>query len=191
MFNVVLKNTILISMIIVIIYYLLKSQILTVSQYRGIKKVDDDKRWDYKITDKKVPDKVSYSLPERTKQSDDNMKELYAFVFEDTEAKDGLNKYFKEGDVNQTCVNSADKSISCENNNFSTPAKTLCPSTITKHHELMDKKQIKNGGIVAVPQSCINEVLAEYENESEMSGATVMGGFASGYDTFNSQFQTL
>jgi hypothetical protein len=88
-----------------------------------------------------------------------------------------------------TCVDAQDKAISCSNQ---TRQRTdaLCPSTISLHHELLDKKQVKNNGIV--DNSCMNETsfIAEYESEGVQNGGLLMQNLK-GFDNFSNGYAPL
>jgi hypothetical protein len=187
MFAIVLKNVILVFLIIAIIYFLLKSRLLEVNQYKALEKKKEEAKINKGV--RKVPDTISYPHPERSRTGDENMKELYNFVYDDPDAETNLKQFYNEDVVVHKCVDNADKAISCADQSRQ-KADSLCASTITKHYELLDKKQVKNGGIVNMPQSCINEALASYEAENIMNGAEIMNGLT-GFDTFSADFATL
>jgi hypothetical protein len=187
MFGIVIKNTILVFMIIFIVYFLLNSRILEINQ---IKKIDISNKEKVKSDAvNKLPDTLKYPMMERSITADQNLKELYNFVYDDSDAPENLQAFYKEDIVSHKCVDNKDKALSCADESRQ-KSDSLCPSTITKHHELLDKKQVKNGGIVDVPQSCINEALAAYENENVMNGAELMNGLT-GFNTFDTEFASL
>ncbi len=187
MFAIVLKNFILVFLIIVIIYFLLKSKLLEVKQVKALEKKKTEEKKPKSVV--KLPDTISYPHPERSRVGDENMKELYNFVFDDSDAEENLKKFYNEDVVVHKCVDNADKAISCADETRQ-KADSLCPSTITKHYELLDKKQKKNDGVVDMPASCINEALASYESENIMNGAEIMTGLT-GFDTFSEEYATL
>ncbi len=182
-FATVLKNTILIFMIIIIMYFIIKNKILDSGKHYStpVNSV---------VTSKKHADVIP--VPERSIRADDNMKELYDFVFDDgKQAETNLNAFFDKPAINSDCVNDKDKTIDCNVGQFNpSGVKQMCQSSIAKHHELLDKKQIRLDGNVDLNTSCMNETVAKYESEPVMSGGALLGG-VTGFDDFCSEFATL
>ena len=183
MFSNILKNTILVFLIIVIIYFILKNQILDRS--KAIITTPNQK----KVSFAKVPDIISVAHPERTIKADENMKDLYNYVFEEDAGND-LSKFYEQPEVNADCANDKDKTVNCNPGEFNVKTKELCPTSITKHYELLDKKQSKNGGIVDMGSACMNETVASYEGESVMNGSALVGN-VTGFEDFHTSFATL
>jgi hypothetical protein len=181
-FATVLKNTILIFMIIIIMYFIIKSKILDSGNTQPV-------NINPLATQKKTS--LDYEVPGRSVRGDDNMKELYDFVFDDSKAETNLNAFFDKPAVNPDCVNDKDKTIDCNVGQFNpTGVKQMCQSPITKHYEELEKKKVRLDGNVDLNTSCINETVAKYESEPVMSGGALLGG-VTGFDDFCSDFATL
>lgn len=188
-FAIVLKNTILVFMIILIIYLILKNKIVELKELTPSKLKYGGSSSIALSDTKKIPDTITMPQFERT-MTDGNMKELYDYVYSDN-AEENLKQFYEKSDIDPKIVDK--KNVDCNEGQLFSPNldKKMCQSSIAKHHELLDKKQVKAHGIVDLPQSCINEPIASYENESSMSGGMLLGDLGGFDNNFSSNFETL
>jgi hypothetical protein len=208
MFGLVLKNTILIILIILIVHFMIKNALLDKdifararSRNRKPRETNDnqllrDALYAGEESDaprpglasRKREDILKYDEGYKKKCKEQQMKELYHYVFKD-DASPELASFYDKSSVDMSAALDPNQQVKCEpseNTNLTCGPAPLCPTTIDKHFNERTKstlphtqdKHFKN-----------RQIINEYADEDIMNGGAVDN--LMGYDGFHSQYADI
>ena len=176
MFGTVLKNTILFLLIILIIHFLINNLLVSTK----IVKKEEENHYD------EEPD-VDMDLPKPERNtSNDKMKELYDYVFDEDASKD-LNTFYNV-DTNMDANNKKDTEMKCADDN-----KNFCNTTKPTHDEL--KAHYGNFNKVQcstdIDQNKHVYIVNKYNDEKPMNGGKSVNSDVMGFDLTDNLFENI
>jgi hypothetical protein len=196
MFATVLKNSILSVLIILIIHFLIKKQLLNASKplhsFRRtdagteenrilayISSLDSDGKGPI---DEKLLQIASTDEDVLRKSQSHQLKELYDFVFNDESSAKELGSFYK-----QLPSTDPSKPVRCNPSDLRTDNNTMCDDAIGMHIQSQKKQAISENNLKYYKNAVgINE----YPDENIMNGGLI-DGLLTGYDNFDVNFERI
>jgi len=206
MLDTVIKNTILFGLLIMIVHFMIKNELVDSAARRRVEFFMDNKPLPLPIpaphdelatffleaTSPKKADAMAAASPcatDEAQRAKAQLKDLYDYVYADKEAPGELGTLYNDN-VKSDCIQGSKKTVKCDLVGNNVGDKRMCKTLIDAH---IDKQQKEEAPLVEKADEGyrFGVRVKDYKNEAVMNGAYIEGTRLTGFDTNDMLFASV